>query len=165
MLKKLQLLVLSVLLSSAYMFAQSGLGTLKGIVKDQKSGEVIPSAKVYLMSGTSMKGNAITDDKGEFQINAILPGSYDVKVTNKIEGYQDALEQGVVISSDKITFLEKLTLGKPENELQKDEVKVTRYKVPLIDKDGGATGAVLGREDISRMPVRSAAGVAQSVGE
>jgi hypothetical protein len=164
MLKKLQLLVLSVLLSSAYMFAQSGLGTLKGIVKDQKSGEVIPSAKVYLMSGTSMKGNAITDDNGEFQINAILPGTYDVKVTNKIEGYQDALEQGVVISSDKIIFLEKLTLGKPENELQKDEVKVTRYKVPLIDKDGGASGAVLGREDISRMPVRSAAGVAQSVG-
>jgi hypothetical protein len=129
MLKKIQLLVLSVLLSSAYMFAQSGLGTLKGIVRDQKSGEVIPSAKVYLMSGTSMKGNAITDDKGEFQINAILPGTYDVKVTNKIEGYQDALEQGVIISSDKIIFLEKLTLGKPENELQKDEVKVTRYKV------------------------------------
>ena len=164
MLKKLQLLVLSVLFSSAYMFAQSGLGTLKGMVKDQKSGEVIPNAKVYLMSGTSMKGNAITDEKGEFQINAILPGSYDVKVTNKIEGYQDALEQGVVISSDKITFLEKITLGKPENKLQKDEVKVTRYKVPLIDKDGGASGAVLGREDIARMPVRSAAGVAQSVG-
>jgi hypothetical protein len=164
MLKKLQLLVLSVLFSSAYMFAQSGLGTLKGIVKDQKTGELIPSAKVYLMSGTSMKGNAITDEKGEFQINAILPGTYDVKVTNKIEGYQDALEQGVIISSDKIIFLEKLTLGKPENELQKDEVKVSRYKVPLIDKDGGATGAVLGREDIARMPVRSAAGVAQSVG-
>lgn len=164
MLKKLQFLVLSVLFSSAYMFAQSGLGTLKGIVKDEKSGTVIPDAKVYLMSGTSMKGNAITDDKGEFQINAILPGNYDVKITNKIEGYQDALEQGVIISSDKITFLEKLTLGKPENELKKDEVKVTRYKVPLIDKDGGATGATVTREDIARMPVRSAAGVAQSVG-
>lgn len=164
MIKKLSFLAVIFLFTATYIFGQSGLGTLKGIVKDDKSGAVIPNAKVYLMSGTSMKGNALTDDNGEFQINAILPGSYDVKVTNRVEGYQDALEQGVIISSDKITFLEKLTLGKPENELTKDEVKVTRYKVPLIDKDGGASGATVTREDISRMPVRSAAGVAQSVG-
>ena len=61
MLKKLPLLLLSVLFSGAYIYAQSGLGTLKGIVKDDKSGAVIPSAKIYLMSGTSMKGNALTE--------------------------------------------------------------------------------------------------------
>ncbi|NBO60045.1 MAG: hypothetical protein EBU82_03620 [Flavobacteriia bacterium] len=164
MIKKLSFFAVIFLFTATYIYGQSGLGTLKGIVKDDKTGTVIPNAKVYLMSGTSMKGNALTDDNGEFQINAILPGSYDVKVTNRVEGYQDALEQGVIISSDKITFLEKVTLGKPENELTKDEVKVTRYKVPLIDKDGGASGATVTREDISRMPVRSAAGVAQSVG-
>ncbi len=164
MIKKLSFFAVIFLFTATYIYGQSGLGTLKGIVKDDKTGTVIPNAKVYLMSGTSMKGNALTDDNGEFQINAILPGSYDVKVTNRVEGYQDALEQGVIISSDKITFLEKVTLGKPENELTKDEVKVTRYKVPLIDKDGGASGATVTRQDISRMPVRSAAGVAQSVG-
>lgn len=164
MIKKLSFFAVIFLFTATYIYGQSGLGTLKGIVKDDKTGTVIPNAKVYLMSGTSMKGNALTDDNGEFQINAILPGSYDVKVTNRVEGYQDALEQGVIISSDKITFLEKVTLGKPENELTKDEVKVTRYKVPLIDKNGGASGATVTREDISRMPVRSAAGVAQSVG-
>lgn len=164
MIKKLSFLAVTFLFTATYLFGQSGLGTLKGTVKDDKTGAVIANAKIYLLSGASMKGNALTDDKGEFQINGILPGSYDVKVTNRVEGYQDALEQGVIISSDKITFLEKLTLGKPENELTKDEVKVTRYKVPLIDKDGGASGATVTREDISRMPVRSAAGVAQSVG-
>jgi len=164
MIKKLFFLTLSLLFTGSYILAQSGLGTLKGTVKDNKSGEVVPNAKVYLMSGTTMKGNALTDDQGVFQINAILPGTYDVKITNRTEGYQDALEQGVIISPDKITFLEKLTLGKPENELEKDEVKVTRYKVPLIDKDGGASGGTVTRQDIARMPVRSAAGVAQSVG-
>lgn len=164
MIKKLFFFTLSFLFTGSYLLAQSGLGTLKGTVKDNKSGEVVPNAKVYLMSGTTMKGNALTDDQGVFQINAILPGTYDVKITNRTEGYQDALEQGVIISPDKITFLEKLTLGKPENELEKDEVKVTRYKVPLIDKDGGASGGTVTRQDIARMPVRSAAGVAQSVG-
>ena len=164
MIKKLPHLLITLLVSATYLHGQSGLGTLKGIVKDNKTGELISNAKIYLLSGVNMKGNALTDENGEFQINAILPGLYDVKVTNKVEGYQDALEQGVIISSDKITFLEKLTLGKPENELTKDEVKVSRYKVPLIDKDGGASGATVTREDISRMPVRSAAGVAQSVG-
>ena len=164
MIKKLPLLLVIILFTASYLQAQSGLGTLKGIVKEDKTGAVIQNAKIYLLSGATMKGNAITDEKGEFQINAILPGTYDIKITNKTEGYQDALEQGVIISSDKITFLEKLTLGRPENELTKDEVKVTRYKVPLIDKDGGASGATVTREDINRMPVRSAAGVAQSVG-
>ena len=131
MIKKLLFFVVTLLFSTAHIQAQSGLGTLKGIVKDNNSDAVIPNAKVYLMSGTTMKGNALTDDNGEFQINAILPGTYDVKITNRVEGFRDALEQGVIISSDKITFLEKLTLKKPENEFEKDEVKVTRYKVPL----------------------------------
>ena len=146
------------------MFAQSGLGTLKGTVKDDKTSTLIVGAKVMLMSGTSIKGSTLTDEKGEFQIDAILPGSYDLKVTLKIEGYQDAVTQNVLISTDKITFLEKLTLAKPENIKNIDEVKVSRYKIPLINKDGGATGATVGREDIARMPIRSAAGVAQSVG-
>lgn len=164
MIKKLFNLAVILLFSTAYIQAQSGLGTLKGIVKDDKTGKAIEAAKIYLLTGTTNKGNAMTDENGEFQINGILPGTYDVKITLRTGGYQDALEQGVIISSDKITFLEKLTLSMPENEITKDEVKVTRYKVPLIDKDGGASGATVTREDIGRMPVRSAAGVAQSVG-
>lgn len=164
MIDKIKILFVSVLFTSSYMFAQSGLGTLKGTVKDDKTSAVIVGAKVMLLSGTSIKGSTLTDDKGEFQIDAIMPGSYDLKVTNKIEGYQDAVTQNVLISTDKITFLEKLTLAKPENIKNIDEVKVSRYKIPLINKDGGATGATVGREDIARMPIRSAAGVAQSVG-
>jgi len=164
MLDKIKILFVSVLFTSSCMFAQSGLGTLKGTIKDDKTSTLIVGAKVMLMSGTSIKGSTLTDEKGEFQIDAILPGSYDLKVTLKIEGYQDAVTQNVLISTDKITFLEKLTLAKPENIKNIDEVKVTRYKIPLINKDGGATGATVGREDIARMPIRSAAGVAQSVG-
>ena len=37
------------------------------------------------------------------------------------------------------------------------------YKVPLIDKDGGASGGTVTREDLARMPGRSAA-IANTVG-
>ena len=52
----------------------------------------------------------------------------------------------------------------PEEIQEITEVKVIAYKVPLIDKDGGASGATVTREDIARLPVRSASGVASTVG-
>ena len=44
------------------------------------------------------------------------------------------------------------------------EVEVVSYKVPLIDKDGGASGGTVTREDLARMPGRSAASIASTVG-
>ena len=43
-------------------------------------------------------------------------------------------------------------------------VSVVAYSMPLIDRDSGASGATLTREDISRMPTRSALGIAGTVG-
>jgi outer membrane receptor for ferrienterochelin and colicin len=42
--------------------------------------------------------------------------------------------------------------------------EVVSYKVPLIDKDGGASGGTVTREDLARMPGRSAASIASTVG-
>ena len=52
---------------------------------------------------------------------------------------------------------------KEATELLK-EVEVVSYKVPLIDKDGGASGGTVTREDLARMPGRSAASIANTVG-
>ena len=48
---------------------------------------------------------------------------------------------------------------KEATELLK-EVEVVSYKVPLIDKDGGASGGTVTREDLARMPGRSAGSIA-----
>ena len=160
---KSKLLLVSVLFLSAYSFSQSGLGTVKGTVKDEVSATPLPLSKVLLMQNGSIKGAANTDFDGKFQINGVLPGVYDVEVRNQ-DGYQPSVTTGVNISPDKITFLENLVLSKPKSVLEIGEIKVTAYKIPLIDKDGGASGATIGREDIAHLPVRSAAGVASSVG-
>lgn len=148
----------------SYSFGQTGLGTIKGTVTDEDTKEPIPFAKVILKQNGLVKGGANTDFDGKFQINSVAAGTYDVEVRNETEGYQPLSLEGVVVSSDKITFLDDLTIGKAKDVQEIEEVKVVAYKVPLIDKDGGASGATVTREDIARLPVRSAAGVATTVG-
>ena len=164
MLRKFYFFVLSLLFSVSYGSAQTGLGSIKGTVTDGDSKEPLAFCKVILFQNGNIKGGATTDFDGNFQINSVAAGTYDVEVRNEPEGYQPTAMAGVIVSSEKITFLEDLTLFKAKEVKEIQEVKIVRYKVPLINKDGGASGATVTREDITRMPVRSAAGVAQTVG-
>ncbi len=164
MLRKLYLLFASVLLLAGYAGAQSGLGTIRGSVIDKTSKEAIYDCMIVLRQNGTVKGNVTTDMDGKFQINSLTPGAYDVEISNPGEGYQATEIKGVVVNADRITFLDNTTLGLPIGEAKIDEVVVVAYRVPLINKDGGPSGATVTREDISRMPVRSAAGVASTVG-
>lgn len=157
MLKKFTLLSLMILLVSA-LSAQQGQGTIKGTVLDSESGEGVPFANVKLIQNGAVKGGATTDFDGKFTISSVTPGSYDIEINSV--GYKPSRTEGVIVSSDKIRFIEfKLATG---NELE--EVEVIAYQVPLIDKDGGASGGTVTREDIAKMPGRSAAAVATTVG-
>ena len=161
--QKLTLLMLSLFMTVAYSFSQGGLGTIKGTVKDETSKEPIPFCRISIIQNGTIKGNAETDFDGKFQINSLDPGTYDVEVRNESEGYQASSLTGVRVSANQITFLDNMALGKPKvGEIE--EVKIVAYKVPLINKDGGASGATITREDISRMPIRSATAVAGMVG-
>lgn len=164
MLRKLNFLLVSVLLTAAYGFSQSGLGTIKGTVTDGDTKQPLPFCKVVLFQSGNIKGGATTDFDGKFQINSVNAGSYDLEVRNEPEGYQPFRQTGVIVSSDNITFLDDLTISKAKEVKEIQEVRIVAYRVPLIDKDGGASGATVTREDIARLPVRSAAGVASTVG-
>lgn len=164
MIRKLNLLLVCVLMSASYAVSQVGMGTLKGAVKDEKTKAPIYGCKVLVKQNGSIKGGANTDEDGSFQISSLTPGEYDVEVRNEGEGYQASLTTGVIISANKITFLDKLEIGKLSSVVNVEEVKVVAYRVPLIDRDGGASGSTVTREDISRLPVRDATGVASTVG-
>lgn len=164
MLRKLNLVIVSVLLTMSYSLAQSGLGTISGSVKDEKTNQPIYGCKVLVKQNGSVKGGANTDFDGKFKINSLEPGDYEVEIKNDGEGYQPSLLTGVKISADKITFLDNQTIAKASSVKEITEVKVMAYRVPLIDRDGGASGGTITREDIARLPVRSAAGVAATVG-
>lgn len=137
--------------------AQQGSGSLRGKITDNKSGEALPFVNVVLERGGQQVTGGASDFDGNYDIKPLEPGTYDVIVT--YVGYQPYKQVGVVVNSNKITFLDlKLSAG-----IELKEFEVVQYTVPLIDRDGGASGGTVTRDDIARMPGRSAASIATTV--
>ena len=146
MLKKLNLLCAILFLSGSFGFAQVGTGSIKGTVTDKNTGEALPFVKVVAFSGGQQQGFASTDFDGRYQISALTPTEYAIEV--RFVGYSTVRNEGVVVNSNKITDLDiALTIS----EEMLDVVEVIEYTVPLIDQDGGASGATVTRDDISKI--------------
>lgn len=157
MLKKLLFLLCIVLTSWSLALAQQG--RLKGVIKDKDTGEPIPFANVVLENGGTQVGGASSDFDGNYDINPIPPGTYDLKAT--FVGYNTFVMKGVVIPGNKITF-QDINLSMQSEVL--DAVEIVDYKVPLISKDQTSAGATITAEEIAKMPNRSADAVAATVG-
>ena len=68
--------------------AQNPRGSLRGIVQDA-SGAVVPSARIVVQAAeSSLQREATSDDRGEFRIEDLLPGTFHVVVTAK--GFEQA---------------------------------------------------------------------------
>ena len=151
-------IIISLLLSfvvSMGAIAQSG--TLKGSVSDGETGEPLPFVNVVVFLNGNQVTGTNTDFDGNYVIKPINPGAYEVMFS--FVGYQQKKVTGVSVTSNKIQFLDaKLSSG-----VAIDEVEIIEYTVPLIDKDGGASGGTVTREDIDKLPGRSAESIATTV--
>ena len=157
MIKRLYLLGLFFVFSSVCLYAQVGSGELKGKITDAETGEALPFVNIVVEVVDRQIG-ATTDFDGNYTIKPIPPGSYNVLVS--YVGYNSRKITDVNIQNEKITFLNiKMDAG-----IKLDEFEVVEYERPLIDRDGGATGGTVGREEIQRMPGRDAVSMAATVG-
>lgn len=152
-------LVVTCILSSQFIMAQVGTGSVQGKLTDGESGEPLPFVNVVALRGDAQVGGAATDFDGKYNIKPLTPGEYDIAVS--AVGYQKVKITGVVVNANKISFKD---IALTPSTVQMEEFEVIEYKVPLIDKDGGASGGTVTREEISRMPGRSAVSMAATVG-
>ena len=82
------LVFLSLILPST-LHAQNSTSTLRGVVQDQSAGRVVGAQVVVrLRTGSSIARKAMANDRGEFRIEGLLPGPYQVAVTAK--GFAEA---------------------------------------------------------------------------
>ena len=137
--------------------AQVGAGTLKGRITDFDTKESLPFASVILFLNGNQVAGTNTDFDGEYTIKPIQPGTYDVLFS--FVGYQSKKVTGVKITANKIQFVN----GELGAGVMMEEAEVVEYSVPLIDKDGGASGGTVSREDIDKLPGRSATSIASTV--
>lgn len=157
MVKKLLLFLVSFLCSIG-LYAQVGQGALKGKITDKANKEPIPFANIIVQVNGSLVTGGTTDFDGKFEIKPISPGKYDITV--KYVGYQDKTVNGVVVNSDKTSFIDiQISQG-----IDLNAVEIVDYEVPLISKDQTSTGGTVTREAIAKMPGRSAESVAITVG-
>ncbi len=111
---------------------------------------------VLFLNGNQVTGGT-TDFDGEYTIKPINPGTYDALFS--FVGYTPKRVTGVKVTANKIQFV-NATLGAG---VMMDEAEVIEYTVPLIDRDGGASGGTVTREDIEKLPGRDALAVATTV--
>jgi hypothetical protein len=159
MLRKFNMVLALALISAFSVYGQIGTGKLKGKIKDKTNGEELPFVNLVLESNGAQKAGGTTDFDGNFIISSIPPGTYDVKVS--FVGYKPQKITGVVVKGDKIAFL---NIELESTDIVLEDFEVVEYTVPLIDKDGGASGGTVTREDIAKMPGRSATSIATTVG-
>lgn len=156
MLKRLAVFTLSMMLGFIAL-AQSG-GTIKGKMIDKSNNEPLPFANIVVFKGGSQVAGTMTDMDGKYTISALTPGTYEIQAS--YVGYQPVKMAGIVVNDGKITFSDI----KAGQGIDLESFELVDYEVPLINKDQASTGGTVSREDIAKMPGRSAASVAQTVG-
>lgn len=144
---KFYLAFIALLFSNIFAFAQSG--AVKGTLTDKDKNEAIPFANIVLESNGNMVGMAVTDMDGKYTIKPVAPGNYVLKTS--YVGYQPAQINSIVVSADKITFVDiKMT----NTGVNLQTVEIVEYEIPLISKDNTQTGAVITRDQIMSAPTR-----------
>jgi hypothetical protein len=156
----LPLVCLLLLLSPA--FAQNPRGSLRGTVQDA-SGARIPSAKIVLQAAnSSLRREATSEDRGEFRLDDLLPGSY--RMTVNAPSFATA-EAEVTIEVTKVRDV-SVTL-KPAAPSQTVNVQGNSSSITTeeIDLSSAVKGGVVGTHDLETLPLpaRSFANIAYLV--
>ena len=150
MFNKLYLLVVGLIFTSSSIFAQSG--SLEGKISDKNTGETVPFANVVAKRNGNQIAGVTTDFDGNYTIKPLDPGTYDLIVS--FVGYGQVTLEGIVVSSNKITFRDvQLSEG-----IDIEEVVIKDEK-PLLDPDN-LGGKTVTSEEIRSMPTRSVTSVA-----
>src|SRR5277367_589713 len=79
---------LAFLLFAAVLNAQNPSATLRGIVQDLTGARVTSATIAVHLQGSSLTRSIASDDRGEFRLDDLKPGIYDVSVA--AHGFADA---------------------------------------------------------------------------
>lgn len=156
MLRKIYfLLVFSFFVTAGTSHAQSS-GSIQGRVIDKDTNEPLPFANVVAEMNGAQVGGAQTDFEGRFSIKPLAPGRYELKAS--FVGYAPVEIQGILVSTDKITF-QDVALSKG---VDIKTVVIEQYKNPLIDKGNPSTQTTITSEEIKVAPTRDVRSVAST---
>src|SRR5580698_1755717 len=155
-------LTLFVVLLSANLYAQNSHGSLRGTVQDA-TGARISSAKIVAqLAGSSIQREAVSEDRGEFRLDDLLPGDYRVTISAKGFAPAQADVSIAVANVRDITVTMKPLSVRQTVNVQGASSSIT---TETIDTSSAVRGGVVGSQDLETMPLpaRSFANIAYLV--
>ena len=160
----LGLIIFSSLIVSQFASAQNSTSTLRGVVQDQKGARVVGAQVIVRLrgSGSSIAREATANDRGEFRIDGLLPGPYQVSVAAK--GFAEAtsdVDTAVSLVRDITITLKPAGTHETVN-VQGSPSSIT---VETLDTSSAVRGGVVDSQDLETfpLPARSFANIAYLV--
>ncbi len=129
---------------SLQVFAQQG-GSLGGQVVDS-SGAVIVGATVTTVDASGNVKTAITNQRGEFSVSGLAPGTYSVRAIADKFGLYENTEVRI-----KAGEREELTIALSIAEVT-EEVQVSTENQVSTDPDSNASATILKEKDLEALP-------------
>jgi len=161
-LRRSLLIAFALLLLPLTIQAQNSTASLRGEVQDPSSARVARARVVVQLTGSSITREAMANDRGEFRIEGLLPGSYHVTATAK--GFAEATaEVDVAVSVVRdIAITLKLASGHETVNVAGNSSSIT---TETTDTSSAVRGGVVGSKDLESMPLpaRSFANIAYLV--
>ena len=162
MLSKFPIFLLLLVILSSLLRAQNSNGALRGVVQDASSARVVGAHVDVRSPGSSLLREAATNAQGEFRIEGLPPGQYQVTVT--ATGFARATAD-VPIAVSQVHDI-SVTL-KPESarETVSAHGNASSITSQTIDTASAVHGGVVGTRDLETLPLpaRSFANIAYLV--
>ena len=151
--------VLTLLLFATLLHAQNPGGTLRGIVQDLTGARVASATIAVRLRGASLTRSIASDDRGEFRLDDLKPGIYDVSVV--AHGFADAtadLQIVVSVIRDVTVTMKPLTV----RETIGVQAQNSSISMQSVDLASSVHQSVVTSQDLEGLPLpaRSFANIA-----
>ncbi len=140
------ILVLLAAASSNFVFSQSAsTGQISGSVRD-KTDAILPGVKVTVAGAAGVRRSGVTDDKGDYVIPFLPPGTYRLEFA--LPGFKMLILEGVAV---KITETTRVDVTLEVAEIA--ETVTVAAELPLLQTSNPTTGRVIEEKTIRELPL------------
>ena len=128
----------------------SQIGTIKGHVMDKESKEPLLFANVALYQNGELVSGVQTDFDGNYELNDIKVGVYDLEVTylgyltSRIEKIDANTIQNIIVDFKMEEATSQITY-----------CPLLYYRIPIYKQDNFSSGRIIGSEDIEKLPIKN----------
>jgi hypothetical protein len=143
--RKILILSLLLLVAALPAAAQSLVGTVEGVVKDEQGG-VLPGVTVTLIGKTGNR-TAVTNAEGAYRFAAVSPGTYSVSA--ELSGFRPRRQDNVDVRIGGVSQI-PLTLGVGGVTETVDVVGES----PMVDVTSSSVDNTLSQDMLFNMPIR-----------